>query len=250
MLENRRTKNGDACCLHPTPRHLNFFKVERKAAKTIARKARDAFSVRPAERLEVEYTVGIMKMKRIIAMGLLSGLLAAFGCSRQKDTPPQSQPEDAPSAGITVEQEITVGEPVVVDGPSPLTAFAVVFEDDGETGYFYGLDTSRKENPILDALHIYNVSNVTDRHIPSKVQIIWSADGLKSALLINRCPHAIFDFQSKRGYCRTGFPPPVRVMVGRRPRLGRQGTGSVRMRNANNEVHPIVNPRVARLAKG
>jgi len=152
-----------------------------------------------------------MKMKRIITMGLLSGLLAAFGCSKQKDSPPPSRPADAPSPGITVEKEITVGQAVVVDGPSPLSQFAVVFEDDGETGYFYGLDTSRKDNPILDALQIYNVSNVTDRNVPSTVQIVWSADGLKSALLINKYPHAIFDFQAKRGYCRTGFPPPSKT---------------------------------------
>jgi hypothetical protein len=142
-------------------------------------------------------------------MGLLSGLIAALGCSKKNSD--QAEPKGrAPAASITVEQDITVGEPVVVDGPSPLTQFAVVFEDDRETGYFYGLDTSQKDNPILDALHIYNVTNVTDRNIPSKVQIVWSADGLKSALLINKYPHAIFDFQAKRGYCRTGFPPPAK----------------------------------------
>jgi hypothetical protein len=86
-----------------------------------------------------------------------------------------------------------------------------VFEDDGETGYFYGLDTTKKDSPILDALQIYNVKNITDRNIPSTVQIVWSADGLKSALLINKYPHAIFDFQVKRGYCRTGFPPPAKT---------------------------------------
>jgi len=61
----------------------------------------------------------------------------------------------------------------------------------------------------VDALHIYNVTNVTDRHIPSTVQIVWSSDDLKALLLINRYPHAAFDFSTKRGYCRTGFPPPT-----------------------------------------
>ena len=96
----------------------------------------------------------------------------------------------------------------MIDGPSPYTQFAVVFEDDGETGYFYGLDTTRADNPILDALHIYNVNNVTDKDIPSNLEIVWSTDGLKSALVINLYPHAVFNFESKRGYCRTGFPPP------------------------------------------
>ncbi len=63
----------------------------------------------------------------------------------------------------------------------------------------------------MDALHIYNVANVTDRAKPSVVQLVWSRDGLKAALLINRYPHAVFDFESRRGYCRTGFPPPDKI---------------------------------------
>jgi hypothetical protein len=73
----------------------------------------------------------------------------------------------------------------------------------------YALDTSRVDDPIVDAMHIYNASVVTDKHLPSKAQIVWSQDGLKAALLINRYPHAIFDFAAKRGYCRTGFPVPA-----------------------------------------
>lgn len=40
------------------------------------------------------------------------------------------------------------------------------------------------------------------------MQLAWSADGLKAAVLINGWPHAVFDFEGRRGYCRTGFPPP------------------------------------------
>ncbi|MFZ1701273.1 MAG: DUF2251 domain-containing protein [Pyrinomonadaceae bacterium] len=109
---------------------------------------------------------------------------------------------------ITVEETIEIGNPILLESSSPENAFAVFFEDEGETGYFYALDTKRK-NPIVDALHIYNVANVSDRNIPSKIQVVWSHDGLKSALIINDYVHGIFDFQSKRGYCRTGFPPPV-----------------------------------------
>lgn len=113
------------------------------------------------------------------------------------------------AAGITVERMIRVGEPVVIEGPSPATVFGVVFEDDGDAGYFYALDTSRGEDPVVDALHIYDVARIADRDIPSNVQIVWSGDGLKAALLINRYPHAVFDFQAKRGYCRTGFPARI-----------------------------------------
>jgi hypothetical protein len=104
-------------------------------------------------------------------------------------------------------QEIKVGNEFVIEGPSPTPPFVAVFEDDGETGYFYALDTTREENPILDALHIYDVEGVTDRHLPSTVQIVWSMDDRKAALLINDYPHAVFDFVARRGYCRDGFPP-------------------------------------------
>ena len=110
---------------------------------------------------------------------------------------------------LTAEQEIRVGEPTVIGGRSPTPPFVVVFEDDGATGYFYAYDTSRTGNPIVDAMHIYNVADVTDKHLPSEVQIVWSPDGQKAALLINKYLHAIFDFSARRGYCRTGFPPPA-----------------------------------------
>jgi len=109
---------------------------------------------------------------------------------------------------VTAEETIRVGKKAVLQGPSPISRFCVVFEDDGETGYFYGLDTGLEEQSILDALHIYDVDDVADKENPSKVQIVWAADGLKAALVINRYPHAVFDFQSRRGYCRTGFPQP------------------------------------------
>jgi hypothetical protein len=109
---------------------------------------------------------------------------------------------------LAAEQTVTVGDKVVIEGPSPSQPFGIVFEDDGETGYLYGLDFSNQDNAIVDALHIYNVQQVSDRHKPSQIQLVWSNDGLKAALLINGYPHAIFDFVAKRGYCRTGFPPP------------------------------------------
>lgn len=112
-------------------------------------------------------------------------------------------------ANLIAQQEIHIGTPLTVEGPSPSPPFVVVFEDDGETGYFYALDTSQADNPIVDALHIYNVKAVKDRSVLSQVQIVWSKDDKKAALLINKFPHAVFDFEARRGYCRTSFPPPV-----------------------------------------
>lgn len=107
---------------------------------------------------------------------------------------------------IETEEMLHVGEATIIESKSPRTEYAVVFEDDGETGYFYGLDTTKEEHPILDALHIYNVDNVVDKEQPSLVQIEWSSDGLKAALRINNYPHAVVDFAAKRSYCRTNFP--------------------------------------------
>jgi len=108
---------------------------------------------------------------------------------------------------LVAEETITVGQPAVVEGPSKNAHFGVVFEDDGTTGYLYALDFSREDDGIVDAVHIYNAAQVVDRRVPSLVQIAWSRDGLKAALMINKYPHAIFDFEARRGYCRTGFPP-------------------------------------------
>lgn len=111
-------------------------------------------------------------------------------------------------AHLVAESTIKVGKSVAIEGPSPSQPFVVVFEDDGETGYAYALDTREKTNPIVDALLIYEVKQVKDRRRPSKLQIAWSLDGLKSVVLINDYPHAIFDFDACRGFCRLGFPPP------------------------------------------
>jgi len=107
---------------------------------------------------------------------------------------------------LVVEEIIEVGKETVVEGPSPTPPLMAVFEDDGETGYFYALDNSRADDPIMDALHIYDVESVSDKDVPSQVQIIWSPDHRKAALLINDYPHAVFDFDARRGYCRNGFP--------------------------------------------
>jgi hypothetical protein len=110
---------------------------------------------------------------------------------------------------VTAEETISVGGSSVVEGSAPEGHYVAVFEDDGDTGYFYALDPSLEGNPIQDAVHIYNVSNVSDRDKPSVVKIGWSTDSKKVVLLINGYPHAVFDFEAKRGFCRTGFPPPA-----------------------------------------
>jgi hypothetical protein len=103
-------------------------------------------------------------------------------------------------------ETLKVGTPIIVAQDSPNGRYSAFFEDEGETGYFYAIDFSRSGDTIVDAVNIYNVSNVVDRDRPSQVKILWSEDGTKCALLINEHPHAAFDFVARRGYCRTNFP--------------------------------------------
>lgn len=110
---------------------------------------------------------------------------------------------------VTIQAQLVVGEAQVIKSLAPQGMLAAVFEDDGETGYFYALDESLEGNPIQDAVHIYNVEDVSDSHIPSDVKIGWSEDSQKCVLLINGYPHGAFDFVGKNGYCRSGFPPPI-----------------------------------------
>jgi hypothetical protein len=107
-------------------------------------------------------------------------------------------------------QRFRPGVPVVIGSDSPAdhfsTHFSTVFDDDGETGYCYAYDRRAAEGQILDALHVYSVSAVADRQLDSVAEVVWSDDGLKSALLIDDYPHAVFDFATKCGYCRNDFP--------------------------------------------
>jgi len=109
---------------------------------------------------------------------------------------------------VAAQRQIFVGQPVTIEGVAPQGQFSAVFEDDGETGYFYALDRALASQPIQDAVHIYDVQSVTDRAQPSTVKIGWAADCRKAVLLINDYPHAVFDFEAQQGYCRSGFPPP------------------------------------------
>jgi len=105
-----------------------------------------------------------------------------------------------------VEQTFQVGSDFFFAEDAPNGRFSAFFEDDRDTGYFYALDLTRPDKMILDAVNIYNVANVVDRHVPSTLCIVWSEDGTKCALLINGYAHAAFDFAAKRGYCRSNFP--------------------------------------------
>jgi hypothetical protein len=106
---------------------------------------------------------------------------------------------------LDIEETFTVGQDTYSRSVSSISTFAVIFEDNEETGYFYAIETD-PDVEILDALHIYNVANIIDKDKPSKIQLVWSDDGTIASLLINDYCHALFDFEKKAGYCRNGFP--------------------------------------------
>jgi hypothetical protein len=111
------------------------------------------------------------------------------------------------------EQSFVAGEETFIESNSSENNYAVIFEDDTETGYFYAIELNKAttQQKILDALHIYEVSGIPVKKRPATVKIIWSTDWLKCALLVNNYCHAIFDFAAQSGYNRNEFPPPNEI---------------------------------------
>jgi hypothetical protein len=96
-------------------------------------------------------------------------------------------------------------------------SYSAIFEDDGDTGYFYAYDRGSKKEPILDAVFIYNVKDVKDREKASQLMIYWANTHDKCALVINNYAHAAFDFAACRGMCRADYPNFERGSEGKWP---------------------------------
>lgn len=103
-------------------------------------------------------------------------------------------------------QRLHVGMPTVIEAYADRSPYAAVFEDDGDYAYFYGLDTREEQQPVVDFVYVYCVTEVPERYRPRDVELVWSPDQLRVALLIDGYPHAAFDFVAKRAYCRSNFP--------------------------------------------
>ena len=93
--------------------------------------------------------------------------------------------------------------------------WTVVFEDEGNAGYFYACDRSRErqEESILDVMLIYSVSalETSDAELarPEAQRIAtidWSRDGMQAVLYLDGAAQALFDFAARCGYCRMDFP--------------------------------------------
>ena len=131
------------------------------------------------------------------------------------------------------EQALVPGEDNFIESFSPENNYGVVFEDDGETGYFYAVEKDKDGSGlrVLDALHIYEVvefladkaaaaigqaplsppekkTDATEGVNPSKLLVIWSRDWMKCALVIDGRCQAIYNFETQGGYNINEFPPP------------------------------------------
>lgn len=82
-------------------------------------------------------------------------------------------------------QSFLPGDKTWYAADAPVGAYSVVFEDDGDTGYFYAVDRRGSDMQILDAVQIYAVRNVVDRELPSTLEVRWIADGQPTALYLN-----------------------------------------------------------------
>ncbi|OON70541.1 DUF2251 domain-containing protein [Hymenobacter sp. CRA2] len=112
-----------------------------------------------------------------------------------------------------VEEKLMIGQPEPGDESRLMNSqatggvYEVMFEDDGTTGYFYAI-RNKPETEIADALHVYNVDDIADRHKPVTAQIIWNEAEDAAAFIINGYCHALYDFRQQAGFCRNAFPPP------------------------------------------
>jgi hypothetical protein len=131
------------------------------------------------------------------------------------------------------EQLVKPGEGAFIESFSPENNYGVVFQDDGEAGYFYAVEKDPAGGPdkILDALHIYETDEEEGTaedetagagNVPAasgkkrsaearpslKLMMIWSKDWLKCALVLDGSCHALFDFEAHGGYNINEFPPP------------------------------------------
>ncbi|GAA4001085.1 DUF2251 domain-containing protein [Hymenobacter fastidiosus] len=122
---------------------------------------------------------------------------------------------------LGAEEQFRVGVPepgaenFLLSSVAATNEFQVMFEDDGTTGYLYALREAA-ELVLLDALHIYNVADVTDRETPVTAQIFWDEAQTTAVLLVGGYCHALYDFQRQVGFCRTAFPPAKNGQPGSR----------------------------------
>ena len=98
------------------------------------------------------------------------------------------------------------GTAFALEAPGPQPPRLAVFEDNGETGYFYAVDAPEGRSPeIVDGVFLYTVDPEASQQ-EDIAEVRWSADGERAVLLLGGIPEAAFDFGRQRGYGRTSSP--------------------------------------------
>jgi hypothetical protein len=115
-------------------------------------------------------------------------------------------------------QTLHVGALTVIETFADRTPYGVVLEDDGEVAYFYGLDTRRGDRAVVDSLYLYCVSDLEQHpredlkiEVPCDVEIVWSADQERVALLMNGRAEACLRLCRQAGVLPQQFPGRIRV---------------------------------------
>jgi hypothetical protein len=110
-------------------------------------------------------------------------------------------------------QQLHIGAPSTIESYAERAPYGAVFEDDGKVAYFYAVDTRSGDRGFLDAVCVYEVWNLINHPTPEldayrayDIRIVWSEDQRQVALLLDGYPHAAFDFDQHRAYCRSNFP--------------------------------------------
>lgn len=108
--------------------------------------------------------------------------------------------------------EFQVGQPLTYE--SHQARYGVVFEDDGDTGYVYAVETTPRKLrssklQILDAFHVYNAADVQDTGRPAVGLFEWSADKVAVAFIVAGRTHVMIDFGAALAMSAGAFPPPT-----------------------------------------
>jgi hypothetical protein len=107
------------------------------------------------------------------------------------------------------DQVSKIGDKLVFQMDAPSHEVTVVFEDDGDTAYFYALmPNGSGQLELLDALHVYN-AEAELRGSDIRLEVEWSQDSRLAGLRVNASLWALFDFGAETGWSRSNFPPPA-----------------------------------------
>lgn len=95
---------------------------------------------------------------------------------------------------------------VIIEATSPNNNRHCVFEDDGETGYFYALEKDASSYSMVNALLIYQYPNGNTDDRPFSLELKWSEQSHMCALVISDGLHGLFDWNNQVAYNGSGFP--------------------------------------------